>query len=209
MLFEISLAILILVLGLQIIRRFGGLFGICSRSGFTRIFKKIEADSRGYFYIFIISIFIIFGMLFYQSYQQYQVWSQNEPSKFLLPPYQTLNYFVFYVFMRFFVPYLISLIAAFLFFFAAKILNKKYEERFFEPEEFWLGVLAIFLMGHPGWIFYAVIFILVYLIIHILGFCRSGFTRLSMYYLWIPIGIFVMIISKYLQSLPIWQLLKI
>ncbi len=196
MLFEISLAILILVLGLQIIRRFGGLFGI----------KNFNLR-----YIFIISILIIFGMLFYQSYQQYQIWSQNGPSKFLLPPYQNINYFAFYVFMRFFVSYLISLVAAIVFLIVAKVLNKKYEERFFEPEEFWLGALAIFLVGYPGWLFYLVFVVLLYSLIHIFSLLISRFSssRISLYWLWIPTAIFVIIIGKWLQTLSLWSLLKL
>ncbi len=221
MLFGASLIILILVLGLQIIRRFGGLFDsiLKDRSGFTRIAARINADI--FKYIFLFSIALIFILLFYQSWQQYQLWSQNEVSKYLLPPHQSINYFIFYALARFFAPYLISLAIAILFLISAKILNKKYQERFFYPEEPYFGALAIFLVSHPGWLFYLVFVILFYLLIHILSFLTSYILhlksyksyilpqRISLYYLWIPAAIFVIIISKWIQTLPVWQLLKV
>ena len=167
--------------------------------------------------IFIIAIIAVFSLLIYYSYQQYVAWQSVEPSKFLLPPYQAIDYFVKYVGARFFAPYLISLIAAILFLFAAKRLNKKYEERFFEPEELWLGALAIFLVGHPGWFFYFTGLILIYFLIHIfITFYYKLFfrispreVRISLRYMWIPLAIFVIIINKWLVELEMWKLLKI
>jgi len=95
--------------------------------------------------------------------------------------------------------------------FSAKALNKKYQERFFEPEEPYFGALAIFLSAHPGWIFYAIAVILIYLLVHILlslVACRLSL-RLSLYHLWLPVAIFVIIIQRWLELLPLWSLLKI
>ncbi|MEE8131887.1 MAG: hypothetical protein V3T98_02475 [Candidatus Paceibacterota bacterium] len=197
MIFEISLTILILVLGLQIIRHFGGLFG------YRSIFVKS---------IFISSVVLVFLLLFYTTWQQFEVWSQNEFSKFLLPPYQALDYFIFYSFFKFFAPYLISLFVALVFLFTAKFLNKKYQERFFYSEELYFGALAIFLVGHPGWLFYIVFLIVIYLLIHLysLFIIYDLSRRISLYYWWMPVGIFVILISNYwLSSLPLWQLLKV
>lgn len=190
--FLISLTILIVILGAQVFLR-----------SFVIDWPKISK------YFFAGAIIIIFIFLFFQSYQQYRFWLKNDISKHLLPPYTSINYFIFYVFMRFFAPYLMSLIAAILFLLAAKILNKKYEERFFEPEEYYLGAAGIFLSGHPGWLFYAVILMSVYLIFSI---CYLLFSqrqeRLPLYYLWIPTAIFVIIIQRWLEIMPLWSLLK-
>ena len=219
MLFYFSLGILILTEGASLYWRRS--FDI-NRRRFRRIFKILEADKRGYQYIFYGSVVLIFILLFYQSYQQYQSWSQNEVSQYLLPPHQSINYFIFYVLARFFAPYLISLAVAVLFLFSAKALNKKYDERFFEPEEPYFGALAIFLSAHPGWIFYSALLIIIYLITHIVALARNYADsnadrrgketlsyRISMYYLWIPAAIFVIIIQRWLELLPLWSLLKI
>jgi hypothetical protein len=178
--------------------------------GNSSILKKFDLKKLT-LAIFIFSIFLIFFLLFCQSYQQFQVWSQNEVSKFLLPPHRSITYFIFYIGTRSFAPYLISLVVAFLFLFSAKILNKKYQEQFFYPEEPYFGALAIFLTGHPGWIFYAIFIIFIYLLIHILLSLAAYrlSLRLSLYYLWLPVAIFVIIIQDWLAKLPLWSLLKL
>lgn len=201
MLFYFSLVILILTIGASLFwrRSFGNL--------------RITNLVRIYEYIFLIVIVLIFILLFYQSWQQYQFWSRDEVSQFLLPPYQSINYFIFYAIARFFAPYLISLAVAILFLFSAKALNKKYQERFFKPEEPYFGAIAIFLTGHPGWLFYLVILIFIYLVLHLslvigqLSIVKGN--RISLYYLWLPTGIFVIIIQRWLELLPLWSLLKI
>lgn len=204
MLLYFSLSILILSLGAQIILRF---FGIKLRNyEFLRIYKK-----KFFKHIFIFSAILVFSILFYDSYLQYFTWSQNELSKMFLPPYQPINYFLFYVGMRFFGPYLISLVFAFLFFVVAKELNKKYQERFFYEEEFYIAALAIFLIGYPLAIFYLIAVISIYLLAHfiLIGASRNLGERLSTYYLWLPIAISVIIISEWLMGLEWWKLLKI
>lgn len=171
-------------------------------------------------YIFLFSVVITFSLLFYQSYKQYQFWSQNEVSRYLLPPHQSINYFIFYALARFFAPYLISLAAAVLFLISANLLNKKYQERFFYPEEYYLGAISLFLVGHPGWLFYLALLIVIYLIIHLVALMRNNadsnaeqrgmVRRISLYYLWLAVAIFVIIFNKlFLSSLSWWQLLKI
>ena len=148
-------------------------------------------------YIFIGGIILIFSLLFFQSGQQYRAWSQNEVSKFLLPPYQSIAYFLGYSFTHFFKNYLISLVIALLFLSAAVFLNKKFQERFFEKEEPYLGALAIFLVGHPLWIYY------------VIAICGIGFLgtlifqlkwreRFPFYRFWLPLAILVLIIGKIL-----------
>lgn len=159
---------------------------------------------------FILTIILIFTILFFFTYQQYGLWLKNDVSKHLLPPYAGIDYFVFYAFTRFFAPYLISLAAAVLFLFSAKFINKKYGERFFYPEENYFGALSIFVTGHPGWLFYAVFLMVIYLLIHLYSlFIAGNPERLSLYYLWLPAAIFVIIIQNWLVKLPLWSLLKI
>jgi len=178
--------------------------------------QRITNPTRIYKYFFLVAISLFFSFFVFQSFQQYWVWAGNELSKNLLPPYQSANYFIFYVFTRFFAPYLISLAAALVFLFLTKILNKKYGERFFEPEEFYLGASAIFLSGHPGWLFYVVFLLAIYVLIQLFSTAKSSIlnskfspVRVSLYRLWIPTAIFVILIQRWLELLPIWQILKL
>jgi len=165
-------------------------------------------------WVFYVSVILIFTNSFYLSYSQYKIWKFGpflEFTKFFLPPHQNINYFIGYALFYFFATYLVSLVFAILFLKAAKYYNKKYEEKFFYQEEYYLGALAIFLSGFPG----VFLYIISLFIASVLGslilnrfFTLKG-ERMSFYYLWIPVAIFVIIISKYLQQLPIWQLFKL
>lgn len=217
---------------------FGASFLNADRRGFTPLIGGASADKRRqkisgnlyrlsdilmlnkikiFKYIFIFSIIAIFSLLIYYSYQQYIAWQSVEPSKYLLPPYASLNYFIQYVGFRFFGPYLISLTTSLLLLFSLNRLNKKYEEKFFYPEEPPLAALAMFLAGWPGALFYFVGLILIYLIIHFLisiyykFFLRFDLNeiRVSLRHWWIPTAIIVIIINRWLMELGLWKLLKI
>ncbi len=202
MFFYLSLGIIFLILGASIIT--GRSFWLTSENS-KRRFLKI---------IFSLSILVVLGALTYLSYRQYLDWSKNDLSRYLLPPYQSISYFIFYVGARFFSPYLISLTAAFLFIFAAKKYNKKYEERFFYPEEYYLGAISFFLSGYPGVLFYIILILSAAIILSLLVLIVSRWSlegeRLSLYYFWAPIAIFIILMTEFwLKTLPWWGLLKI
>ncbi len=214
MLFGAPLIILILVLVFQIIRRFGGLFdSILARFDLLKLklsnIWEVEPP-KIIKSIFLFSVVLIFVLLFYNSYRQYQIWSHGQIAKFLLSPYNQ-TYFIFYVAFRFFLPYLISFSAGILFLLLSKYFNRKYENRFFCPEEPYMAALSIFLTGYPGWLIYLILLILTYLFLHFVSSVtpsRRG-ERIALYYLWIPVAIFVILIEKWLEILPLWGLLKI
>jgi hypothetical protein len=200
--YVIALTILAIVFAIQIIMpkarlKNSGLFGIL---------------------IFIAAIICVFGFASYQSGQQYLLWKNDEMGKLLLPPYQDIDYLIFYARTRFFNPYLLSLFFGIAFLWAAKILNKKYQERFFEPIEPYLLATAIFLVGHPTWLFYLIFLIGLYLFIHFInslfnwkleiGNWKFG-RRLPLYYLWLSTAILIILISRWVMELPWWQMLKI
>ncbi len=153
--------------------------------------------------LFIGVVILVFGLLFYKSCQQYQIWRENDISKYILPPYQSIVYFLKYSFTHFFENYLISLMAGLLFLWLANLLNNRCQKRFFEEGEIYLGALAIFVMGHPLWMFY----FLAVMSIGVLGslFLQASSAkrqapscRFPFYHFWIPVAIIIMIIGKIL-----------
>lgn len=163
--------------------------------------------------IFWIAIIAIFGVSLYWSFKQYLLWlnpsQQFSFTKFLLPPYQDIGYFLKYAFMRFWMSYLISLVVGLIIFYAAKNLNKKYGGRFFEAGELYILPLSFFLTGHPGWLIHVILILLIGA-----GFSAYQFwknkeqTRFSLYYLWLPTAFSVIIISKWLAAASWWLALK-
>lgn len=197
LIFYSSLIILTLLFGIQIGSRF-------FKINHEKLFRVIRI-------IFFSSVILIFVLLFYYSRQQFFGWHEaGPPAQYLVPPFSGIGYFLYYVLMRFWAPYLAAFGAALLLFFVAKELNKKYQERFFYPEEYYFLATSIFLVSHPAWIFYLIIFIFVYLLIQFINISVYPRThqRISAYYLWIPMAILVIILSRWSVLKDFLQILK-
>jgi len=151
--------------------------------------------------LLMILILVQIAGLSYLSRSQFFLWQENPISKFLIPPYKSLDYFIYYVGTRFWLPYLISLIIALLVLWIALIFNKRKGGRFFQKEEPYLLALAIFATGHPGWIVY---FLLVLFVTLTWGIVSSvlfkKMERISYYYLWLPAGAATLILGKLLAG---------
>lgn len=166
-------------------------------------FRKREA-AKFFRFVFLVSVVLVLAYFVYLVFAQYILWRDSgPPSSFFVPPYRSPLYVINYHFIRFGIYYLISFAAAFAFLFGTKYLNKKFDERFFEKEEPYLGALSIFLLGHPqlgyAWIYYLGAILATSVI---LSFVRGHFTkrseRFSLRFLWLPIAVLVMLIQGFL-----------
>lgn len=184
--------------------------------GIQLLASKARLNKIGFFGIasFLFSAMSIFLFAGYLSFQQYFFWKNNELGQFLLPPHQNFEYFIFYLRTRFFNPYLFSLAVGIVFLVVAKYFNKKYEERFFEPIEPYLLTTSIFLVGHPTWLVYLILLLIIFLIVNILVanyhllITHKEMPRISLYYFWFPVAIFTILISRWLSVLPWFQMLR-
>ena len=159
-------------------------------------------------HIFTVSAMLLFLYATYQSSVLYEATYSDPIGKF----FDVRYFIIFRAGVRIFAPYLVSLIVAFLFMFVAVRYNRKYNDRFFEKEEIQIGGLSLLLIGHPGWIFYLIALIGLYLLLHTTHYLlhTNREFRLPIYYLWVPTAIFVILISKYwLLGSTLWSLLTI
>lgn len=88
-----------------------------------------------------------------KTINQYYVWSGNELSRLLLPPHQSIKYFIFYAFSRFWLGVLIGAAVSFLFYLFLKFLEKR-QSRFFIKGETALGFLTALLVGWPNFVIF-------------------------------------------------------
>ncbi|MBT9171162.1 MAG: hypothetical protein DDT18_01531 [Actinobacteria bacterium] len=88
-----------------------------------------------------------------KTINQYYVWSGNELSQLLLPPHQSIDYFVFYAFGRFWLGVLIGVAVSFLFYLFLKFLEKR-QNRFFIEGETALGFLTALIVGWPNFVIF-------------------------------------------------------
>lgn len=142
----------------------------------------------------------------------FYAWSHNGGiTQYLLPPYSSASYFLFFSLMRVWAPSLISFALAALWVLAMKHENKKRDEQFFYPEEYFLALLSIGIVGWPS----VVVFFLIFFIAFVIGsitvtVIKGKEARISSQYLWIPVALSVILLQELLfEGSSIWNLLKI
>jgi len=176
---------------------------------FTKSGRLFILENKKAIYWF--SVITIFIYSFYLAYQQYDAWSFGGMGKYLLPPYTDISYFLFYSLTRIFAPYLISFVISLALLKGLPLLNKRYDGNLFEEDEYYLAALSMFLTGHPGWIFYFLILVAVYLLVHLYSLFREKKqVRVSLYRLWLVVAVVSIFLGSYvLPRTPLWLLLKI
>lgn len=156
-------------------------------------------------FAYIFSIIISFINSARISYLQYISWKVEPLSRYLLPPVRGWSYFLEYVGWRFWAPAIIAIIISFVFIFISKSTNKKYGQRFFEPEEPYLAGVGIVALGYPGILIYAALFIAAFLAVNLLiTLIKKSALRVSPYYLWIPTALVAILISELWLSHVSW-----
>ena len=195
MLFFARLALIVLLLG---------------SSAFTGGRSLLFALRR---YLMLFSSLVVFGVSFYYARLHFLAWGKNELTRAFVPPYNKdgIGYFLKFLFTELFNIYLISLAAAILFIFVLNYYNKKHGERFFYKEEVYFAGTALFIIGYPGVVYYILGLIFLYLLLHIASHAARGeSSRITTYYMWLPLALLVILIMEYLPGyLPLYLLLKI
>lgn len=203
MVFYFYLSVLILILGAQIFLR-SFVSKSCQSDDRQTDDKNSKFAKKAKLIFWLVFVFQIFWLV-YGVRKQYLVWQADETAKYLLPPYQSVSYFLFYSYGRIISALVISFAAALLFLFLTQYLNRRFQERFFCPEEPYLGAIAILIVGHPLWLLYLMLIILTTLIgtfikkiiPHVSCFkFQVSCQRFSPCHFWIPLAIFIIIINK-------------
>lgn len=169
--------------------------------GLRFFFKKQETGDKRQEQIFRIlfwsSVIVIVIVQGYWLRQQFLLWySSGPPSSYLVPPYVDISYFLLYGFTNFFMKPLIALGAALALLIGAKFLNRRRQNIFFEPEEPHIAASALFLAGHPGWLYTFSALIVAYLLIHVTRWLlHKKQERIPLYWFWLPFSISAIIFT--------------
>ena len=151
-----------------------------------------------------VAIFVFYLAL---VFLQYRIWREaGPPSSFLLPPHKSISYVFYYHFFRFLLWYCISFFVGLFFFLSMRRLNARSGERFFEREEPYLAFLTIFLLGNPAWNYawvYHILFLgcVAVIVSFVFRFVFRSDRHVSLYRLWIPVAIGVIITLELLKLL--------
>lgn len=161
--------------------------------------------------IYWVAVGLSFLWVAHTSYIQYLTWKMTSLGQLLLPPHESISYFIQYVGWRFFSPVFVLFLFSLLFIFVAKSMNKKGGERFFEKDEIYVAALAMVSAGYPQILVFFVSFAFIFLVINIVTtIIRGSESRISPYHLWIPAAVIAIIISElWLLHMPWWNQLII
>lgn len=113
----------------------------------TTIFvSKIEEKQKSkYFLIAILLLLTVFiAKSTFLTVVQYLIWSQHPLSKYLLPPYQKIDYFIGYAFSRFWQDFFFRLLAALFTFILILVLNFSLRrDVFYDDEKFLMFYITL------------------------------------------------------------------
>lgn len=171
-----------------------------------QIFKKDFLKNLGFIWILAVGGIFISGILI--SIEQYFFWKNDVVFKYAIPPYKDMSYFLKFVGMRFFVPWVLALIASLVLGFVSLWANKKYNERFFENEEIYLGSLGMFLVGWPGFLFYLILILFLGLSLSFIYYFKNR-GRAPLYYFWLPAVIVIILVKVFILPKSFLDIFKI
>ncbi len=159
----------------------------------------------------IIGVIGALATALYYTHAQFIAWSTGgAPSIYLVPPYSSIGYMLFYAWWRFFAPYVLSGLLGLLFYHLAQRLNKRYDERFFYPTEPALIGFCIFTVGHPLWIAYLACTLALFVCALIVRrYLLKNKERFAFYYLWLPVAAVFLAALPFVRSAEFFLLLKV
>ncbi len=155
------------------------------RHGFGRIARIL----------FFAAVMFVVGYLVYLIAVQYTFWrNAGPPSSYLVPPYRSITYVVWYQFVRFGFYYTIAFAISAALWLGGHWLDKWGGKRFFYVGELPLAALSVFLLGNPAWQ-YAWLYYIAALLVS--TFLITGYrllvigknNRFSLFWLWLPLAL--------------------
>jgi len=159
---------------------------------YLRFLKKLENTKLIYI---LIGATLLFDTVL--SILQYVTWHSSPLSRFFLPPYQPINYFLSYILFHFWLAGLLVLILALAFYLFFK-LAKKYRDDLVSSEELPLILLAGLLVGWPNFIILVPLFFLLTLIFSVVNLLVFKKKKNTLLYPLIISLVIVFLIGSYL-----------
>lgn len=111
-------------------------------------FAKISEERKNkiYLYLFLLTIFAFIIWSAFLSYEQYFVWQNHPLSKYLLPPYQKIDYYLNYAFFHFWRDFVFRLIGVCFIILFMNFLNFLFQrDIFYDDEKILIPYFSLFL----------------------------------------------------------------
>lgn len=166
----------------------------------------------------VVTILVFILWSGFLSYKQYLVWKDHPLSKYLLPPYQEINYYLNYAYFHFWRDFFYRLIGVLIIFLLMKFISFVFKrDVFYEEEKIFVPYLSLFFFFPYNLMFFFLGLFMLNLIIVISAFRGQGSgvkfqvseTRFSFKDYWIWLAWLILILAplifnnyKFLQYKP-------
>jgi len=150
--------------------------------------------------------------IIYLEYVQYIVWASHPISRNLLPPNQSIFYFISYTYHHIYKDFVWRLLGAFWVFLLIYFLNKMFKETLFYEEEYYIIPILTSFIDFPLNFFLIIFGFAIIFFLHILNKLKRKsdfFEKISLKDNWVFIAIFLIIINMIAKNkLGILELFK-
>lgn len=179
---------------------------------FKKLLFRKRKDELPYDNLRLAALFLLAFNVSYASLKtilQYWIWNTNGSlSQAFLPPTTPITYFLGYVGFRFWLPVVVSILIAAIFFIAI-FLSRKKERRFFYRGEEYLAAISIFAAGWPALIVYLALILFFVVVASLANTLRKAAPYTSFAYLWLPLALFTLLFGNQIIKLLGLQVLFI
>jgi hypothetical protein len=170
----------------------------------TFFFYKQKSEERKikflkFIFSFSLVIFILWSI--FLSVFQYLLWKQNSFSKYLLPPYQKISYFLSYAYLHFWQDLIFRILISLLIIVILKLISFTLKrDVFYDEEKILIPQLALFLVFPLNILFFYLSFFLLLLliVISILSKKMNLNERYSFKNYWILLTWFIFLLQPFL-----------
>jgi len=136
-------------------------------------FLRIEESKKNriYLFLFYLTIITFIGWSLFLSYAQYLIWENHPFSKYLLPPYQEIDYYLGYAYFHFWMDFVFRLIGVLIIILLMNFLNFIFHrDIFYEDEKILVPYFSLFFRFPYNALFLVIGFFVLFLIIIIKSF---------------------------------------
>ena len=107
----------------------------------------------------LVLFFAIFmgAIIITKIFLQYEIYKNDPFGKLFIPPYNTINWFVFSMWKKFVAQYLFALVAGVLMYIAALFTDTRFKRELFVEQDPYILILAAIAIGWPNFVLFLVL----------------------------------------------------
>jgi heme A synthase len=166
-------------------------------------FTKIPEEKKNKIYLVLFALTILIFILWslFLSLAQYTIWKNGFLTKYLLPPYQKINYFLNYAYFHFWRDFIFRLIGVLIIVILMYLLNFIFSrDIFYDDEKILVPYFSLFFRFPYNALFLLIGFFVLFIIILIFHFTSLNSNRYSFRKYWLYLALILFILQPFILS---------